>query len=227
MLTDIDQRVIEQIVSVFETGTSKPNYAAIAILADGAGVSYGAHQATDASGSLDRIVRRYIDLCGPRARDLEPYVDYLLRNGTVKDGNSPATRRLVKILQEAAHDPAMVEAQRTVFRESYWEPALGDARAMGLLDPLSMLVLYDTHIHSGAARIPKLRRRFCELPPSLGGEERAWTEAFIAARHEWLSNFANPVVRKTTYRTLALSSLADQERWDLKPPFKLRGQDIK
>ena len=54
------------IVSIFETGRlpSPDAYATATVLADGAGVSYGAHQATAHSGSLLAVVAEYYDQGG-------------------------------------------------------------------------------------------------------------------------------------------------------------------
>ena len=55
-ITVEDARRIKSIVSVFETGKAEGDPAAVVVLPDGAGISYGLHQATDRAGSLDEIV---------------------------------------------------------------------------------------------------------------------------------------------------------------------------
>ena len=48
------------IVSIFETGKPRGNYAALAVLNDGAGISYGIKQFTHRSGSLLQVVEKYL-----------------------------------------------------------------------------------------------------------------------------------------------------------------------
>jgi len=65
-ITDQQKRAIDSIISIFETGRvpTPAAYATCAVLKDGAGISYGKHQCTDKSGSLDLVCKRYIDLRG-------------------------------------------------------------------------------------------------------------------------------------------------------------------
>ncbi len=48
------------IVSIFETGKPHGNYAALVVLNDGAGISYGIKQFTHRSGSLLQVVEKYL-----------------------------------------------------------------------------------------------------------------------------------------------------------------------
>ena len=58
------------IVRVFETGSARGNYSAVAVLNDRAGVSYGVSQFTHRSGSLGRVVERYLETGGVVGRDV-------------------------------------------------------------------------------------------------------------------------------------------------------------
>src|SRR5687768_4871313 len=48
------------IVSIFETGKPRGNYATVAVLNDGAGISYGIKQFTHRSGSLLQVIEKYL-----------------------------------------------------------------------------------------------------------------------------------------------------------------------
>jgi hypothetical protein len=49
--------------------------------------------------------------------------------------------------------------------------------------PLSMLVVYDSFIHSGS--VPMfLRKRFIERPPANGGDEKKWIGSYVEVRHQ-------------------------------------------
>lgn len=223
-------RTIKQIVNVFETGKAKGDYSAAALLPDGAGISYGRSQATDGGGNLDRIVYRYLDLGGELGEELRPYLDELVDNATTRVDvrNPPAwVKELMELLAKAGEDPIMRKAQDAIFDEEYWEPAVNQAKAMQLELPLSWAVVYDTCIHSGPGGVARIRRRFPEVPPSRGGDEMAWTRAYIRARYAWLSGYPNPLVRKTVYRMKTFLQLIEADNWHLERPLRVLGATIR
>ena len=105
-------------------------------------------------------------------------------------------------------------------------PAHVHAKAAGLMFPLSLLVIYDTCIQSGPAAVSAMRNRFPEACPANGGDEKAWTRAYIKARESWLQNRTNPLVQRTVYRTQELMAQAKNENWTLALPLKVRGTTI-
>jgi hypothetical protein len=240
MLTATQRETIEAVVSIFENGhlPGPAAYATAAILADGAGLSYGIHQATAHSGSLIEVLREYERRGGmllasdyQTVRESTHYdcermdADAIAR-GCSKPA-SPAVLDLLQRLRRWGTAPAMQEAQRSAFDRLYWQPAELYARNLGLRMALSYLVVYDTSIHSGRSRIDKLRATFPELPPSRGGLEASWTVALLNARHRWLGTSGSALVRSTRYRTAALLELAQQGRWELERPLTVRGVTIK
>lgn len=221
------KRVVQAILSTFETGNPEGDYAAVAVLADGAGVSYGKHQATDAGGNLDRIVLAYMDAGGILGGAMSPYVKRLGDDETADvdpDGPFPGwMNELIQLLVVAGEtDPIMWEVQDRVFDSEYWNPAVAQAREMELRHPLSMAAVYDTAIQSGftrGGRLSQIRLRFPEVPPSRGGDEKAWTRAYLNARNAWLSSQPNERVRRSVVRVLELQHLCDVENWELETPF--------
>jgi chitosanase len=235
MLTDQQKRAAQAIVNVFETGVAKGDYSRAVILPDGAGISYGRSQATDGGGTLDAIVRRYIDRGGPLADKLEPYLDELYANETTKvDPKNPPewATNLLGLLRQAGGDQTMRQVQDEIFDAAYWSPAAKQGEVAGLRLALSYAVLYDTAIQSGPGVIPRMRNLFVEVPPVRGGDERAWTRAYVAGRRAWLASFvgrteaASAIVRKTVYRMDAFRELIDAGNWDLKAPFTVRGKVV-
>lgn len=235
------KRIIKTIVGVFETGpgaaSGSPDYGAVTVLDDGAGITYGAHQATDGGGAVDLIVARYIELGGEFAAELAPYVERLATNATaaaaeagaigatpeaVRAAGAPWVGDLMAILEQAGDtDPIMAAAQEEVFESHYWRPAAEQAAAMELALPLSWLVCYDSTIHSGPEGIGRIRRRFPEGPPASGGDEHAWVVAYLQARRSWLAGHSRAAVRATTYRINSLLDLAAAGAWDLSPPVQI------
>jgi chitosanase len=226
------KKVIDEIISIFETGkvTSPAAYSACTILRDGAGISFGKHQATDKADSLDRIVLEYIDAGGVYAGQLQPFLPLLARDGsTAVDPSKPPKEvaDLVNALKVAGTDPVMQRVQDSVFDEGYWLPALAQGEAMRLVHPLSFAVLYDTSIHSGPGGIANIRKRFEAVPPVRGGDEIRFTTSYIQARRNWLASSSNALVRKTVYRMDAFLSLVEEKKWDLKLPLKVRGVTVR
>lgn len=230
-ITKEQKYVIDCVLSIFETGRipSMASYSTCTILSDGAGISYGKHQATDRAGSLDKIVQLYIEKGGALTEQLKPYLSRLASNDTSRldPKKQPVwAQKLIEILKQAGAEQVMREAQDEVFDAGYWIPAVGHAVNVGLKTALGHLVVYDTCIHSGPGGVANIRARFPEPAPVRGGDEKSWVLAYIRARKAWLLANANPLVQKTVYRMDALEELAKSGNWDLTTPVKVRGVTI-
>lgn len=230
--TSEQKKVIDSVLSIFETGAlpSPGSYSTCTVLADGAGISYGKHQCTDKAGSLDKVCQKYVSLNGNRSAELSKYLGYLAANETAKvnpKGPYPIWMQdLIKLLKELGSDPFMQDAQDSVFDSEYFMPAIIHADAAGLTKALSLLVIYDTCIHSGPSRVTTHRKAFPEASPANGGSEEAWVKAYILARRKWLLNSANKLVQKTVYRQDALMEIVNSGNWDLKTPLVVRNVRI-
>jgi chitosanase len=231
-VTPQQKHTIDCILSIFETGRvpSPAAYAMCTSLKDGAGISYGKHQCTDKSGSLDLVVKKYIELGGTHAAALQAYLPYLAANKSASEPPagpwSAETQALVALLKTAGADPTMHRAQDEIFDTHYWMPAAKQCEAMGLQHALSWGVIYDTCIHSGPGGVTNIRNRFAAKSPANGGDEATWVKEYINARRAWLAANANPLVQKTVYRMDALKALVDAGAWDLKTPLAVRGVKI-
>jgi chitosanase len=118
----------------------------------------------------------------------------------------------------------MHRTQDIFFDIIYWDPALKFAMDNGFKAPLSMLVIYDSYIHSGGI-FDFLRRRFPEVPPRRGGDEKAWVKAYVRERHEWLLSKGGLLAR-TVYRTNCFMEQFQLENWDLTKPVDVIGKDV-
>ncbi|MEQ1494520.1 MAG: chitosanase [Novosphingobium sp.] len=238
MITSEQWRAIDSIVSIFETGKlpAAESYSTCTILPDGAGISYGKHQATARSGSLQEILTAYMD----REPDIAPTsgpveMAALLRESRSYSSEAAASagvRGLMEFLRRAGTDPKMVAAQDAVFAIRYWAPAVEICRNLGLVTALSHLTVYDVLIQSDAARLAMLRNDFAESPPARGGNERKWTSSFNSARRAWLENFRSAdtararAINRSAYRAIALEQLCATGKWDLNLPLTVRGVTI-
>ena len=230
--TPAQKHVIDCVLSIFETGRvpTSASYSTCSILADGAGISYGKHQCTDKSGSLDLVVKKYIELGGAHAETLKAYLPYIAANTSSteppKGPYKSETTSLINLLKMAGQDAKMKEAQDQVFDANYFMPAVNHANSAGLTKALSLLVCYDTCIHSGPGGVTMIRNRFAAKSPANGGSEEEWVKSYINARRVWLASNANPLVQKTVYRMDALMEIVNAGNWDLKTPLKVRGVNI-
>lgn len=228
IVTSEQKHVIDCVLAIFETGRipTPAAYSTCSILSDGAGISYGKHQATDKSGSLDAVCKRYIQLKGIHAEALSGCLPQLSCNeSTAVNPKAPYPEwlnQLIELLKMAGADPLMQRAQDETFDELYWLPAVKIATEIGLQTALGQLTTYDTCIHSGPGSVSKIRKLFPEAAPVNGGDEKTWVLAYIAARKNWLQSRDNPIVQKTVYRMEELRKIADADNWDLKTPLIVR-----
>lgn len=240
MLTALQRNTIETVTTLYETDhlPGPEAYGSVAILADGAGLSYGARQSTARSSSLTAVLQAFQRRGGQLQRG-----DYALVGASVgydclvlddkaraRGCRKPAPTSIVEFARRLAAwgaDPRMQEAQEEVFRTHYAEPAERYTQSLGLVLPLSYCVLHDTWIQSNPEVIADLRQRFPEYPPARGGQEKPWTKAFLTARHDWLSNHSRQAVRTSAYRTRDLLRLLAEGRWMLDRPLEVRGHTIR
>ncbi len=143
------------------------------------------------------------------SQQLRPYAGKLGSTPLTDDAN------FKNLLRKAGReDPSMRKTQDSFFDRVYYRPAMKWADTQGFSLPLSALVIYDSFIHSGSI-IWVIRNRFPESPPSAGGNEKAWTKAYVNARHKWLGSHHRPPVRNTIYRTQCFKNEIQRGNWDL------------
>lgn len=217
-ITPAQKSIIENVVDCFETGSPEGNYGEICLYRDGHDgerqITYGRSQTTE-QGNLKDLIALYVDKGGKWAKDFREYLP--------KIGHVPlAGDAIFKLLLEnAGHDPVMIAAEDEFFDYDYYRPALAWAQGKGFTTALSLLVIYDSWIHSGGM-LQFLRRRFKELPPSLGGDEKIWIKSYVMVRGDWLRTYSDPLhlekqnlLRKTVYRTNDLMRQVVAQNWNL------------
>ena len=223
-LTDKQKLICEQIINVFETGSTRGNYAAISIFRDGPNgirqVTYGRPQTTE-YGNLEELIEMYVERNGIDSAQLQPYLPKIGVTPLVDDGTF---KQLLK--HAGANDPVMRSAQDVFFDKRYFQPAMKWADDNGLTLALSALVIYDSFIHSGSI-LPFLRKRFAAVPPNKGGDEKTWINQYVDARHQWLATASNPDLHPTVYRTQCFKDQMAKDNWDLSQlPIKANGVPV-
>jgi chitosanase len=228
---------IKATVRVFETGTIADGYDTVSIYADGTHpttgadieqITYGALQTTEQSD----LVYLLTEYCKhPDSLYRSVLFNYIAKVGKL---NADGTRTIlstdttfVYLLKEAAqNDPRMRIVQDSVFDEKKYQPALRWAKRYGFSYPLSILVIFDSFIHSGSI-FPFLRRRFTERTPAFGGSEQAWIKAYVGTRRRWLATHKRTILHKTVYRMDCFQKLIDKNDWLLVGDINANGITIK
>ncbi len=213
--------LVLRVLNVAETGHPDGKPHAVYIYADGKngrkqvtlGVGF-----TEDGGNLAKVLKNYIAKKGSFADRLSAYLP------DIGKGTLAANKVFHQLLKQAGEsDPRMAEAQNEEFNKAYLEPALNWFSKGGFVLPLSFLVISDSYLHSGGIR-DALRNRFQESTPSTGGDEKVWIGSYVEARHDWLSNHSNKLLRNTAYRTQALRTEIARANWMLDQlPINMNG----
>jgi chitosanase len=221
-LTPQQKRICERVINAFETGSADGDYGNISIYNDGPGrirqITYGRSQTTE-YGHLSELVSMYVRADGQLSNELKPYVDKIGKKALVNDAE------FKQLLKQAAKDSVMQETQDAFFDKAYFQPAMNWATEHGFVEALSALVIYDSFIHSGSI-LGFLRRSFPAAPPVEGGNERKWIEQYVDARHNWLANHSNKILRNTVYRTKCFKAEIARGNWDLSQ-LPITANDVK
>ena len=223
-LSPSQKSLILRVINCFETGSPEGNYSALSIYADGPHgtrqITYGRSQVTE-YGNLGKLVASYVKKKGIFAGELGKYLGDI---GSVPLVDDKVFKSLLR--SAGRKDPVMAKVQDAFFEDAYFKPALKWAEREGFTLPLSMLVIYDSFIHSGSI-LKVIRRKFPEVPPSKGGKEKAWITAYVKARHEWLLGSRKRFVRASSYRTKDLLRMIEEKNWNLdKLPLIAGGKKV-
>lgn len=210
-------RTAEAIVRVFETGTPLGNYCGIAVLRDGAGLSYGISQFTHRSGSLEAVVRDYLANGGAIGRQtLERCLPLLRSRSNAALRTLAANTAFRKALAAAGVTREMREAQDGVAFQRYMLPAVNACLGSGFLRPLSLAVIYDSMTHGSYNRLRDRVRGF-----DARDFERSWISEYVRLRDGWLASI--PRLRATRYRTRFFLNQIALGRWELDLPLRVNG----
>lgn len=223
-ITDEVHRKCVQTLNVFETGSPEGDYSNVSIYKDGGGgayrqITYGASQTTQ-DGNLDKLLYKYVKLSDTDvAKRIALELPTKGRRDLVND------KTFISLLKQAGKEDIMKQVQDEFFDEAYFIPAYKWFIDNKFELPLSMLVIYDSFIHSGGI-LSFLRKRFNEVPPAKGGDEKAWIKAYVSTRRKWLANHSNKILRNTVYRMDTMQSCIASDNWDLEKPYKAHGKTI-
>ena len=213
--TEKDRSKAMAIVHVFETSRPFGEYAACAVLDDGAGISYGINQFTHRSGSLATVVDKYLKAKGVIGAAVMLENLALLRSTSAAAvAKLSANAALKKALRAAAVTSEMKRAQEQTAFELYLKPALAICGRYGFTEPLSLAVIYDSVVHGSFFRVA----RGVDV---VHRNEREWITAYVRRRDAWFASY--PRLAKARYRTRFFLGQIAIGNWALNKPFSVHG----
>lgn len=226
MLTDLQKKTAQGIIQIYETGSiGKNSYGSVTFDPRDAGrLTFGLHQTTLASGNLYLLMKAYVEAAGAEfAGALKPWLAYF----ATKNIRCDTDKNLHALLRSTGQDPVMCAVQDDFFERIYWDRAEAAAKAMGLTQPLSFSVVYDSFIHGQWAKIRDVTAINTKLKSVKNiTEEKRWIISFVNARRVWLGGSTNSLLAATTYRMDAFKKIIDSDNWSLALPLKVRGVTI-
>ncbi|HEV8591918.1 MAG TPA: chitosanase [Pyrinomonadaceae bacterium] len=222
---EIDKTKALAIVRIFETGKADGDYAAVAVLNDGAGVSFGINQFTHRSGALAKVVELYLENGGVVAGEVLTQRLPELNKPTLSSIESLANdEQFKKALKASAITSEMKAAQIRVAEKLYLRPATDECERLGFITPLALAVVFDSITHGSWE---KLRDRVVAkpIPPvrpyiTPAGELK-WITEYVRRRDAWLSSI--PRLAATRYRTRFFLNQIAIGNWELKLPMRVHG----
>lgn len=220
-----DKLIALAIVHIFETSKPFGDYSAVAVLNDGAGVSYGINQFTHRSGSLEAVLRRFQGIClhAGTQQLLEGYERRLNDRSALSIQTLSADQRFKNGLKVAGRRSEMQQAQREIAFEKYLKPALDACEGSDFTLPLSLAVIYDSINHGS---YEKIRDRVVVSMPGNGSMkpeefEKAWIKTYVQKRDAWLESI--PRLASTDYRTDFFLAQIARGNWTLDLPMNVHG----
>lgn len=213
----------QAIINVFETDAVRGRYGQVTLIPGDTGrLTYGRSQTTLGSGNLYKMLQTYCSNVGARfGRDLQAWLPKI---GS-QDASVDADLVLHNLLRSAADDPLMREIQDCFFDEAYWQPAHKAATKHGIVSPLGVVVVYDSHVHGFWGPLKKVVDKRLGAPAQAG--EAVWISSYVAERRRWLATHpSRPDLHKTVYRMDAFVRLIELGLWGLTLPFVVRGHEI-
>lgn len=228
-ITPLTKRKIEQVINAFETGSAEGNYSELVRLKDHQDtetgtriiqVTYGRSQTTE-FGHLKALIQDYVQSNGAFSDQLRPFVDSIGKKPSLATDDN-----FCNMLKSAGKtDPIMKICQDRLFEAKYYQPAHNWFSLNGFILPLSLPVIYDSFIHSGSI-LSFLRKKFATVVPANSGSEKEWISNYVIARHNWLTNHSDALLRNTNYRTRCLREQIDHDNWDLTQTINAHGVKI-
>lgn len=172
---------------------------------------------TSRTSSMAEVVRRYV-AARPEDNPLAAFLPALEAvDGTSSTAGLGAPYE--QAWRAAAEDSQFLQAQLDVARDWYLGPALelADADELGAF---GQFAYYDAMVQHGDSGVATIRADALRTasPPSQGGDEEQWLQAFLDAREQFMTKEVSPAT--ATRVTTAQQGLLDAGELDLRAPLE-------
>ncbi len=229
-LKPTEKRLAEQLISLFENGTTEIQYSYAEHLEDGRGITAGKAGFTTATGDVLEVVKRYTE-----RKPRNPLAVFLPRLEELADEESDDTSGLEGFedaWHKVAEDPTFRQIQDEVVDRLYYYVAMDYCRDLGLKTPLAKAVIYDTIIQHGDGDDPDgLPALIAKMEMEVGGnpltgvDEELWLESFLQVRRNCLEYADNEETREvwseSVGRVDVFMAIAESGNYDLNPPIEI------
>jgi hypothetical protein len=223
------------IVAAFETGSGFGKFSAVAVLDDGAGISYGFSQFTHRSGALAAVLERYRAIDGTVGIVvIANRMKFVLQRTPQAITQLAADIPFRNALRAAGITDEMKQAQVDVALERFLVPAELECERLGFNSPLALAVIHDSMVHGSWKQLSEKVAK--SSPPYEGGvaaaaadgvvlsSERRFIINYVTIRDAWLASI--PRLAATRYRTRFFLNQIKVQNWDLNLPLRANGVTI-
>jgi chitosanase len=228
MLDPTQRRVADELVSVFENGTTQPRYDYVEDLRDGRGYTCGKIGFTTSSTEVRDVVEAYV--AQQPGSVLARHVPQLRLLAAKGRGDTAGLAGFPQDWAAAAGDPTFRAIQDSVADRLTFMPAVAAARGLGIRTALGVGILFDTAVQHGTGDDPDgmaaLIGRATTVAggrPADGIAELHWLMAFLDVRADDLRNPHNAATQRvwaeSVDRVQALRRLVVEGHHDLVPPL--------
>ncbi len=233
-MTPQQRRRTDQLVSVFENGTTDLQYGYVERLGDGRGYTVG-RGFTTANGDALAVVRAYT--AAKPDNPLARYLAELQRLVAAASDDTTGLPGFPDAWRTAAADPAFRTAQDAIVDQNSFLPAMKHAMALHVTSALGRAILFDTVFQHGDDADPDGTPALIERadaaaggPPGPGVPQTLWLQQFLTVRRDDLAHTANAASRASSAQSVARvdvwRSLLDRSNFALDGPitFTFGGQ---
>jgi len=222
-LNEKQRLVADQIISIFENGTTtiRYEYAEVNLGDEEHGITAGRLGFTSATGDMLDLLENYYNVAPlsnyieelRRLNDLYAQNGYMISDDPEGSMNVTYLDGLIEDWYHEGSKPAFQNAQDKYLDRYYYNPALDEANKVGLVLPLSLLCLYDCAIQHGVEGLRDIIHSV-ELPyPKTQQDEFIWIKQFNQNRIEVLQSTS--YWEDTLYRVETLNDLLDEKKYFL------------
>lgn len=222
----IEHRV-DQVVSVFEYGSTEVQYCTIEDIHDGRGYTAGRAGFTTATGDFYELILRYRKL--DKNSPFNPYESLLKERARDMSSSVKGLEEVPMIWSRLCATDLFKSAQDQLVEDFYKKPARLHMKEFGIKSALGYLIFHDTILQQGDGQDPDSFIGVISKMKTIPANEKDFLIEFLNSRAEILIHPHNAetedVWKDSVDRAYALRKLVESERFNLNSPFKLHVWD--